>query len=321
MKETVGLRSHLALYIPKPIKQDALMFRRIGIPDCEELIGIVEQVSGKDSATEFQWLIEQGIVFDPNPWGLYENSALDDETKHLLDEARKEMSRYKDLANQREAAEYLFRKMRENYPIDVLMMNQLRQFVEYFVQAGIFAFSGELLLRPLSAYYRNTKKIDAFPIFNSEFPQLHLQKTGMEDVIDITINHLPIPDDSTSWEQIIDFRNDPDTEKKFLDLRNWMNEIARAKLTPLEIEQKLEWLLKEYREHLKVHHMKTNASTLETIIVTGAEIAENLVKLQFGKLAKGLFSLRHRKLALLEGELKSPGREIAFISKARETFR
>jgi hypothetical protein len=51
------------------------------------------------------------------------------------------------------------------------------------------------------------------------------------------------------------------------------------------------------------------------------EIAENLVKFQFGKLAKGLFSLRHRKLSLLEGELKSPGREIAFISKAQVTFR
>ena len=100
-----------------------------------------------------------------------------------------------------------------------------------------------------------------------------------------------------------------------------MYDIARAKLTPLEIEQKLEWLLKEYREHMKVHHMKTNASTLETIVVIGAECLENLVKLQLGKLAKVPFTIRQRKVALLEGELKSPGREIAFISKAQDTFR
>jgi hypothetical protein len=100
-----------------------------------------------------------------------------------------------------------------------------------------------------------------------------------------------------------------------------MNDTARAKMTPLEVEQKLEWLLHEYQQHMRLHRMKTNASTLETIIVTGAEIAENLVKLQFGKLAKVLFSIRQRKIALLEGELKTPGKEIAFISKAQETFR
>jgi hypothetical protein len=51
------------------------------------------------------------------------------------------------------------------------------------------------------------------------------------------------------------------------------------------------------------------------------QFAEDLVKLKLGKLAKIPFSIRHRNIALLEGELKSPGREIAFISKAQETFR
>jgi hypothetical protein len=174
--------------------------------------------------------------------------------------------------------------------------------------------SSELFLRPLSAYYRNTKNMDVYPLFYNGYPELAQQTSGVGDVIDITINHLPTPDDSTPWEQIIDFRNDPDTEIKFRRFQVWMNEVARAKLTPKEIEDKLEWMLDEYRQHMELHKMKTNTSTLETILVA-------LGDRKFGDIAKGLFSVRHRKIALLEAEAKAPGREIAFISKAPETFR
>ncbi len=194
------------------------------------------------------------------------------------------------------------------------MLNTLKQSMEYFVQAAAITFSSELLLRPLSVYYQNTKKIDAYPLFRSEFPQLYLQKAGAGDVIEITVNHLPIPDDSTPWEQIIDFRNDPDTEIKVRRFRVWMNEIVIAKLTPKEIEDKLEWMLDEYRQHMEVHRMKTNISALETIIVS-------LVDRKVGDIVKGLFSVKHKQIALLEAEAKAPGREIAFISKAQETFR
>jgi hypothetical protein len=38
-------------------------------------------------------------------------------------------------------------------------------------------------------------------------------------------------------------------------------------------------------------------------------------------IVKGLFSVKHKQIALLEAEAKASGREIAFISKAQETFR
>jgi len=58
MRDTVGLRSHITIFLPKEFKRDALMFRRIGVPDCAEMIDFIDQLSGKDSADEFQWLIE-----------------------------------------------------------------------------------------------------------------------------------------------------------------------------------------------------------------------------------------------------------------------
>ncbi len=41
---------------------------------------------------------------------------------------------------------------------------------------------------------------------------------------------------------------------------------------------------------------------------------------KWGKAAEAIFSLRRRRVALLEGELTAPGSEVAYIVKARESF-
>ena len=71
---------------------------------------------------------------------------------------------------------------------------------------------------------------------------------------------------------------------------------------------------------MALHKLKTNTGALETIIVTSAELMEDLVKFNWGKAAKGLFAIRRRHVELIEGELKSPGREIAYIYNARKSF-
>lgn len=99
-----------------------------------------------------------------------------------------------------------------------------------------------------------------------------------------------------------------------------MSEVARAELTPAEVEEKLEYLIDQYQQHMKYHRMKTNVGTLETIVTSGVEVLGDLVSFKWGKAAQALFSLKRRQVALLEGELTSPGREIAYIVKARESF-
>jgi len=323
MRETVGFRTSTSMIFSELLKRDALMFRKIGILGYDVAVNAYDQLLNDqilndqilvETLSELRWLVEQGIVFDIQMPGTSEDDSVDDETMKLVDDWLKSDERFKGKIEQ--FVSYLEEKSEREH-----RTNTYKEGIEPITNLMHEIYSTELFLRPLSTYYRNNKNMDAYPLFFEIYPKLARQSAGVEDVIDITINHLPTPDDSTSWEQIIDFRDDPDTESKFLGFRVWMNEIARAKLTPLEIEQKLEWLLHEYQQHMKLHRMKTNASALETIIVSGAEFAENLAKLQFGKLAKGLFSIRHRKLALLEGELKSPGREIAFISKAQKLFR
>lgn len=161
---------------------------------------------------------------------------------------------------------------------------------------------------------------DACPVFSKTFHSLEYQEANKDDVVQIVINALPLPDESVSWEQILEYRSDPESESKFLALRNWMAEIGKAKFTAIEVEEKLEYLINQYQQHMKLHKIKTNTGTLETILTIGLGLLENIVKLNLERVAKGLFTLKHRKIELIEGELKVPGNEIAYIVKARETF-
>lgn len=131
---------------------------------------------------------------------------------------------------------------------------------------------------------------------------------------------VPGPMKETPIEQILEFRADEDARRAFARLRVWMSEMARGQLTSLEIAEKLQDLLSEYENFMRLHRIKTTTGTLETIVVTGLEIAENLVKFQWSKTAKSLFELTRNNVELLEGEQNARGREVAYIAMARERF-
>lgn len=95
-----------------------------------------------------------------------------------------------------------------------------------------------------------------------------------------------------------------------------MNEVAHAELTPAEVELKLEYLIDQYERHMKIHRMKANVGRFQTVLVA----ASNLLDRKFAEAACTLFSAKERKLRILEGELSSPGKEVAFIVSVRERF-
>jgi hypothetical protein len=176
----------------------------------------------------------------------------------------------------------------------------------------------------ISIQIRELYKIEAHPILSTALQQSTLPSRSSHinksDVVGIALNALPIPNDSTPWEQVIEYRSDPDSQARFLDLRNWMSEVARGQLSLFEVEEKLEYLISQYQRHMKLHRMKTTAGSFETIIVSTAEVLEDLVKFKWSKIAKMLFSFRQRQIALLEGELYSPGNEVAYIVHTKEAF-
>lgn len=140
------------------------------------------------------------------------------------------------------------------------------------------------------------------------------------DVLRLMIERLPVPDESTPWEDILNFRRDPDTSRKLLAIREWTREVATQGRDIAAVEDKLDYLLEEYRAHIKLHKLKYSAGALETIITTTAEVAESLVKFKWKALAETLFSIRKRRIALLEAEACAPGREVSYIIHTQSKF-
>lgn len=180
----------------------------------------------------------------------------------------------------------------------------------------------DLVCRLICEELRQSRQVDAISLYPPSallaFPGCPPLRSG--DVHRVTINAMPEPDDSTSLEKLLEFRADVEARGKMLALRRWISGIMKCTNTPSEIAEEIEWLLHTYEEYMNIHRMKINRGVLETIITGAAEIAEDLVKVRWGKLAKMPFSVSSRKIELLEAELKAPGREIAYIAHARSEF-
>jgi hypothetical protein len=171
--------------------------------------------------------------------------------------------------------------------------------------------------------------MDAYPIL-PEFA-LELEKVSSRnnkgEVIEIVLNSLPTPDDATPWERIIEFRNDSDSQRKFLSLKNWINEVARMELKSNEVKDKLEALTSDYQNHMRIHKIKTKLSAVKTIVLaeagfiaggwlTGMGALPGIV----GMVVTPLFTIKQRQVMLLEEEQKAPGKEVAYILKANKYF-
>jgi hypothetical protein len=145
--------------------------------------------------------------------------------------------------------------------------------------------------------------------------------TTLTTVNSIIIKALPEPDPTTSLERVLEFKKDSKTRSSLIALRRWVSNLVRSNVSPAEFGQELEWLLQEYEDHMRLHELKVNKGTLETVLTVSGEIAESLVKLRLGNLTKLPFVFSERKIALLDAERSAPGREVAYIYHAHKNFR
>lgn len=251
---------------------------------------------------EIDWLLEQGIVIDlDDPKAEIEE---DSEVSSLLDQQTEQI---------RNILNNPVKQSNEPSNLAELLLEQRRLF-------GILGNIDDILSRVLCIQLRKQENIEAFPIFYNDALSESKENISKSSAIQIVVNALPVPDDQTSWEQIIEYRSDPDSYGKFLALRRWMNEVANAQLSPREIEENLEWLMYDYQRHLKLHRLKVNMGALETVLTVGGEFLENLLKVNWGKAARLLFTLKHRKIELMEAEMNSPGAEVAYILESWNQF-
>jgi hypothetical protein len=135
----------------------------------------------------------------------------------------------------------------------------------------------------------------------------------------VLFSALPTPDASTPWEAILEYRADPAAFGAFARLRRWTVEAARSGRAGPELRQRLEWELHGYEDALRLHRIKSRLQTLEALIATPLEIAQNLAAFKWGDAAKALFSVGRKRLELLEAEQRLAARDLHFLVIAKET--
>jgi hypothetical protein len=301
------------------LKREALMFSRISSPFVEKFqssMSYLGLASLNDLTEHLNYLQERSLLFmlPPSAEGAQLNLLESDAEFQTLRSVEQPLEQWILEAMRNAGLEELL----DGRSIEPDKMDSYSPKIEPVVAPFIFTF--QYYVRRMCVQLRVIDGMDAYPVISDIIPQMPIPQSQKCDVIDVTLNSLPIPDDTVPWEQIWEYRSDPDSQRKFLALRKWMSEMARAKLTPAEMEEELEYLLDDYRSHLRLHRLQTNTGALETIVIAVAEFLEDLANKRFSKIAKGFFSAKQRQIDLLQGEMNAPGREVAYIIKARGEF-
>ena len=146
-----------------------------------------------------------------------------------------------------------------------------------------------------------------------------LKGTSVEIALSVGLGVLPTPDETSAFEDILNFKND--MRDKLWGFRRFIKTLATKQQTDNEIQDEIDWMLNEYSKAMKIHRLKTSQSFFEVYILPVIEVAEDLAKFNWSKIAKGAFDVRKRKIELLDTEMKAPGRECAYVFDARKRFR
>ena len=177
----------------------------------------------------------------------------------------------------------------------------------------------DVVTRAYALQLRHVDRVNAVPV-TTGWHRSPDDSVTRADVIQLVLRQLPVPGDRHGLQDILAFREEARAEGLSQSLRVWINEMASGGLSRIEVSDTLEHLVSRYERMLAVEKMQRDTSIIETLVVTTAEIAESLVKFQWSAAAKKLFEVRHRQIDLMKAEMTLPGREVAYIVKARERF-
>lgn len=268
------------------LKQHYLIFDSIGIPQLKKVLDFnIKRNSSSYVIGEIEYLVDMGIV-----------EGVADKSSFMI---KKEVDHKKIVPIL-------------NFFLKVLNQEDLPPLVHSEMYARFACF--EIFA---SKDYTDTV---AYPI--SLFPPIDVKAIAKkEDIIQIALNQIPVPDDSTPWEAIIDFKNDQQSMQKLKALQNWITDISKGNYSISEVAEKTQYLLEQYSECLRLHKLRIKMGVLQTLVVGTATFIENIAKLRLGEMAKFPFSFKERKIELLLNELQAPGNEIAYIYAIKEKFK
>jgi hypothetical protein len=278
------------------LKRLLLLFERIAL-DLSQRLTNVERAAMRAGRRDLDYLISEGLV-----------------TTLAGIEAEADPYRDEDFRIRRQREEHEYATLTGLELVEKRLSQEFRRLGHVDVR-----LSG-LAIRKTAAHLRTAEGVDAVAVTDA-FGKLSIDAPADRDfVIKLTLQTLPVPSDLTPWEDILSFKSDPASTAQFFRLKRWINRLGREGLAGYEAIDELKTLLAEYEAHMRTHRIKASRGTMEVLVTTPAEIAEDLIKLKLGKLAKAPFDVARARATLLQAEQDAPGREIAYIVSANRRF-
>jgi hypothetical protein len=178
----------------------------------------------------------------------------------------------------------------------------------------------DAILRGISAQLNEDGARYTVPLCRADLPQLlnSTPRDGRSCVIRVAVKAFPVPDEQCSSQDILDFKSE--AHDKQWTFRRFLHSLATKPQSAAEIRDDIEWTVNEYSKAMEVNRLKTARSFVDVFVMSPLEVIENLIKINWSKVARGLLSVEKRKVELLEAELKAPGRECAYVFDARKRF-
>src|SRR5262249_42908301 len=156
-----------------------------------------------------------------------------------------------------------------------------------------------VFIRESSVRLERTNSVATVPV--CRLPESLERKDDVEQrriVLRIATDLLPSPSADSSWERILDFK--AEMHDKEWAFRRFVKSLATKKQDTQGIRDDFEWTINEYQKAMQIHRIKASQSFVDLFVITPLEILENLVKINWSKIAKDALAVRKRKVELSE---------------------
>lgn len=337
MNELIGLRNINSLSSIDDLKRDLLIFDKLFIVGLSEWKEVIEQ----QLFDSHRGLAEQKGLISLNDFVIYDGLLyMNSHVKEKFGswENYYEKSKTENLEFRNQNLEYLVQEGKIIFDYKILTkgntfndihkqvtpiieskinQNKKPSIVEYLELCNL---CHDLKTRIISTSY-DESKFTAVPC-NSSIYEIENITNIKAETYNLILEDFPIVNvDKISWEQIFDFKNDPETYNSIWGLRNWITNLSKSNKSINEIEEEYRYLKYKYEQAIKIHKLKTGNSIFQTTIQTGAELLENIAKLEFRKISDLFFKFKENKISLMESELKNDGNQFSYLFKIKEKFK
>ena len=242
------------------LKRQALLFDQIAIIDLPFLIETLSHQSNDQSrqyGAELEWLMTQGIIYEPDypktTWG-----GLEELFEKLTADTRCDKK--------------MISLVQQTLKDEITCLEDLRNSIDLMLRTGSFENSNtERFTRNLHLQIANASQVRQAAYWLSAVKGNRTVLVRSLPDYDFVLNqrcngslslgsgptaHVPVLQEDTSWEKIVEFRTDPDSRRRLNDLVHWVHSLASSAKSRDDVQEELSYLRSRYEHAFKLHKLE-----------------------------------------------------------------